>query len=98
MAAVDAGVFEKIAGGDSSKKIFFGNEMVIVAFDFPGARRPRRARDRVNKIRCLAERGTKRRLPCARRRGDHEQNSGPAELLTQGFGSARGFSPIPICR
>src|SRR6478672_5656578 len=98
MAAVDARVFEKIARRDASEKFFFRDEMIIVALDFSGAWRARRARDRVNKIRRLAERGTERRLSRARRRGDHEQNSGAAKLLTQGFGFARGFSPIPICR
>ena len=57
------------------EKFLFGKEMIIFAFDFPGARRARRAGNGVNKVRRLAKRIAKRRLAGAGWRGNNKQNS-----------------------
>ena len=95
---VHSRMFQKFARLDSREELRLGQEMIILAFDFAGARRPRRAGNGVNEIRRLAQRIAQRRLAGARWRGDDEQNSGAGELITQGFGFVRGSSPSRLCR
>ena len=72
--------------------------MIILTFDFAGARRSRGAGNGVDEIGRLSQRIAQCRLAGARWRGDNKQNPRARELITQGFGFARGFFPIPICR
>ena len=96
--SMDLRVFEKIAGLRPRVKIGGGQKLIIFAFNLSGAWRPRRARDRVNKIGALAKGLDECRLSCAGWRGNDEKNSVTAELFIQGSGLAREFSPAPLCR
>ena len=64
---MDLGVLEEFPGRDAREEIRLGQEMVIFALDLAGARRARRAGDRINKIGRLAERVAERRLSRRRR-------------------------------
>ena len=70
----------------------------MFAVNFAAARRSRAAGDGIKKIGSLSQRFDQRGLTRARWRGDNEENSVAAELVTQGFELARGSSPVRLCR
>src|SRR5437762_7635716 len=92
------GVLEKISGLHSRAKVGVRKKLVIFAFNFTAARRSRRARNRINKVRSLAKRIDQRGLACARWRRNDKKNSVTAELFTQDFGPAPESFPVPLCR
>jgi len=95
MVAVDLGVFQKISGLDVGLKVFLGEKMVILAIDLSGPRGAGRARDGVNKIRLLAERGNERGFSRAGGGGDDEKNAGALDVeVTQCWQVVRGCGRV----
>jgi len=91
-------VFQKIAGFESRAKIRSRKKLIMFAVNFTAARRSRGAGDRIEKIDGLSERFDQRGLACTRWRGDDEENSVAAKLITQGFELAPGSFPVRLCR
>ena len=60
---------------DSRAEICLGKELIILALNFAGTRRTRRAGNRINKVGRLANRFTQCRLARARWSGDNKKNS-----------------------
>ena len=95
MVAVDLGVFQEISGLDVGLECFLGEKMVILAVDFSGPRGAGRARDGVNEIRLLAERGNERGFSRARGGGDDEKNAGALDVeVTQCWRVVRGCGRV----
>ena len=90
-------VFQKIAGIDACMKICCGKKSVMFAVNFAGPWRSRRTGDGIKKVSGFSQRLNDSGLSRARRSGDDEENSVPAESITQDFGLARGSSPVRPC-
>src|SRR5437867_10936436 len=91
-------MLEKISGFHSRAKIDVGKKLIIFAFDFTAARRSRRARNGINKVRRLAKRVNQRGLARTRWRRNDTENSVTAELFTKDFALAPESSPATPCR
>src|SRR5260370_15297787 len=92
------GVLEKIAGFESRVKIPSRKKLIMFAVNFTAARRSRSAGNGIEKICGLSQRFNQRGLACARWRGDDEENSLAAKLVTQGFELAPGSFRVRLCR
>src|SRR5207248_8564134 len=68
-------MLEKISGFHSRAKIDVGKKLIIFAFNFTAARRSRRARNGINKVRSLAKRVNQRGLARTRRRRTSNVNT-----------------------
>src|SRR5262249_13737433 len=90
-------MFQKIASVDSYMKICRGKKSVMFAVNFTASRRSRCARDGIKKIRVFSQRLNDGSFSRARWSGDDEENSVPAELITQDFALAPGSSPSRPC-
>ena len=69
----------------------------MFAVNFAGPRRSRRAGDGIKKVPGLSQGLNESGLSRARWSGNDEENSVPAESVTQDFELARGSSPIRPC-
>jgi len=69
----------------------------MFAVNFPGPRRSRRAGDGIKEISGFSQGLNDSGLSRTRWSGNDEENSVPAESVTQDFELARGSSPVRPC-
>src|SRR4030095_2092274 len=90
-------VLQKIVSIDACMKICRGKKPVMFAVNFTTPRRSGRARDGIKEVSCFSQGLNDSGLSRARWSGNDEENSVPAESVTQDFELARGSSPVRLC-
>src|SRR5207248_11032877 len=86
-------VLQKFASFDSYMKICRGKKSILFAVNFTGSWLSRRAGDGIKRISGFSQGLNDSGLSRARWSGNDEENSVPAESVTQDFELARGSSP-----